>query len=118
MEITGLGTLMLGKPNVSRETSVSCFKKCSGQVVIVPNKPYSDVMKKEQEMETKIAEVARLAEELREALKGLTGPSGRMSTWWDGQPQDWPENSPWSADEVARANDGLGSLTLSEEDEE
>ena len=70
-------------------------------------------MKKEQ-----IAEVARLAEELREALKALTGPSGQMTSWWYGKPQDWPEDLPWSDEEIARASNALGSLTLDEEDYE
>ena len=93
---------------------MGCQKKLTRQVVPDPNKPYSDVMK---EMKTQIEEVARLAEELSEALKGLTGPSGRMTSWWDGKPRDWPENLPWSDEAVARASNALGSLTLDEEEE-
>jgi hypothetical protein len=70
-----------------------------------------------KEMKTQIEEVARLAEELKEALKGLTGPSGRMTTYWNGKPADWPANLPWSDEAVARASNALGSLTLEEEDE-
>lgn len=67
---------------------------------------------------TQISEVARLAEELREALKALTGPSGKMTSWWFGKPEDWPEGLPWSDEQIAVASNALGSLTLDEEDEE
>ena len=64
-----------------------------------------------------ITEVARLAEQLSEALKALAGPSGKMTSWWYGKPEDWPEGLPWSAYDMAVAASALGCLTL-EEDEE
>ena len=86
---------------------MGCIKKCCIEVVSTLYYPYIGGMKKEQ-----IAEVARLAEELREALKALTGPSGQMTSWWYGKPQDW------SDEEISRASNALGSLTLDEEDYE
>ena len=65
-----------------------------------------------------ITEVARLAGQLSEALKALAGPSGKMTSWWYGKPEDWPEGLPWSDETIAVASNALGSLTLDEEDEE
>ena len=86
-------------------------KKVCGEVVSTLYYPYIGVMDKQQ-----VAEIARLAEQLREALKALAGPSGKMTSWWFGKPQDWPEGLPWSDEQIAAATNALGSLTLDEED--
>ncbi len=104
---------VLGKPNVSRETSQ---RNLWSEVVVTPNKAYSEVMRESKEMENQITEVARLAGELHEALKALTGPSGRMTSYWNGKPSDWPENLPWGDEHIARASSAVGSLVLSEGD--
>lgn len=64
---------------------------------------------------TQIEEVSRLAQELHTALRGLAGPSGKVTSYWYGKPADWPEDLPWTDEEVARALNGLSLLELDEE---
>lgn len=70
-----------------------------------------------KETTSQVLRVAELAEQLHEALRNLTGPSGRMTSWWDGKPSDWPVNLPWSDELVAQAWNATGSLVLQEEED-
>ena len=120
MEITRDHGKVLGKPNVSRETSQN---NLLAEVVIVANKPYSEHMREMKDMETlahteNIKEIAALAEQLHQALKALAGPSGRMTSWWDGKPADWPAGLPWDDETIARASSAVSCLTIEEEDGE
>ena len=120
MEITRDHGKVLGKPNVSRETSQN---NLLAEVVIVANKPYSEHMREMKDMETlapteNIKEIVALAEQLHQALKALAGPSGRMTSWWDGKPADWPAGLPWDDETIARASSAVSCLTIEEEDGE
>jgi hypothetical protein len=65
-----------------------------------------------KEITEQVRIVANLAEQLHKALEALTGPSGQMTSWWYGKPADWPENLPWSDEEIARASNAIGALNL------
>lgn len=65
-----------------------------------------------KEITPQVQKVADLAAQLKEALEALTGPSGRMTSYWYGKPADWPENLPWSDEEIARARNAVSALDL------